>query len=191
MNQDTRSQLLTQAEAVVRGQGYAGFSYSDLTERVGIRKASIHHHFPLKEDLGVALVEAYTERFTQSLEDITAATPAAFERLRAYGGLYRSGLQAGQGCLCGVLASELNGLPDRIRAGVRRFFDLNADWLERIIADGQSDGSFRSDLSARAQAMAVLASLEGAMLVGRALGSVDAFDAAAAASLKGLQKPRC
>ena len=189
MNQDTRSQLLTHAEAVVRGQGYAGFSYADLTERVGIRKASIHHHFPVKEDLGMALIDAYTERFTQALEDITAATPAASERLRAYAGLYRSGLQAGQGCLCGVLASELNGLPDRIRAGVRRFFDLNADWLEGVIAGGQADGCFRSDLSARAQAMAVLASLEGAMLVGRALGSVESFDAAAGASLMGLQMP--
>jgi len=189
MNQDTRTQLLTEGEAVVRSQGYAGFSYADLTGRVGIRKASIHHHFPAKEDLGVALVEAYTERFTAALADINAATADAPGCLEAYAGLYRSGLQAGQGCLCGVLASELKGLPDSIRAGVRRFFDLNADWLEGVIAAGQADGRFRSDLDARSQAMAVLASLEGAMLVGRALGSVEAFDAAAGASLKGLQKP--
>lgn len=190
MHMDTRTQLLTEAEAVVRSQGYAGFSYADLTERVGIRKASIHHHFPAKEDLGVALVEAYTERFTQALADILAATADAPKRLGTYAGLYRSGLQAGQGCLCGVLASELNVLPDRIRVGVRRFFDLNTDWLEGIVAAGQSDGCFRSDLDARSQAMAVLAALEGAMLVGRALGSVEAFDAAAGASLMGLQKPR-
>ncbi len=187
MHVDTRTQLLAEAEAVVRGQGYVGFSYADLTERVGIRKASIHHHFPAKEDLGVALVEAYTERFIQALTDIAAGTGAAPDRLGAYAGLYRSGLQAGQGCLCGVLASELNVLPDRIRAGVRRFFDLNADWLEGVIAAGQSDGCFRSDVDARSQAMAVLATLEGAMLVSRAIGSVEAFDAAAAASLTGLR----
>lgn len=190
MQSDTRTQLLAEAEAVVRSQGYAGFSYADLTERVGIRKASIHYHFPAKEDLGVALVEAYTERFTQALADITAATPDAPRCLDAYAGLYRSGLQAGQGCLCGVLASEMKGLPARIRAGVRKFFDMNADWLEGVILAGQADGCFRSDLKARDQGMAVLASLEGAMLVGRALGSVEAFDAAAAASLKGLQMPR-
>ena len=187
---DTRTQLLTEAEAVVRSQGYAGFSYADLTERVGIRKASIHHHFPTKEDLGVTLVEVYTERFTQALADIAAATAAAPDRLDAYAGLYRSGLHAGQGCLCGVLASELNVLPDRIRAGVRRFFDLNADWLEGVIAAGQSNGCFRSELDARSQAMAVLAALEGAMLIGRALGSIEAFDAAAGASLMGLQQSR-
>ena len=55
---DTRAELLIQAETLVRGRGYAGFSYADLAEAVGIRKASIHHHFPTKVDLGAALVAA-------------------------------------------------------------------------------------------------------------------------------------
>jgi TetR/AcrR family transcriptional regulator, transcriptional repressor for nem operon len=185
---DTRTQLLAEAEAVVRRVGYAGFSYADLAGRVGIRKPSIHHHFPAKEDLGVALVEAYTDRFREDLADIAAASPRAPERLLAYAGLYRAGLRAGQGCLCGVLASELGGLPERVRAGVRRFFELNAVWLEAVLADGQADGFIRSDVDARSQAAAVLAGLEGAMLVGQALGSVEAFDAAAAAIMAGLGK---
>lgn len=189
MHPDTRTQLLTEAEAVVRRVGYAGFSYADLAERVGIRKPSIHHHFPAKEDLGAALVEAYTDRFAVALDDIAAASRDAPERLDAYAGLYRAGLQAGQGCLCGVLASELAGLPERVRVGVRRFFELNAGWLAAVIAEGQAAGSVRSDVDARSQAAAVLAGLEGAMLVGRALGSVEAFDAAAAAIRAGLQKP--
>ena len=170
----------------MRRVGYAGFSYADLAGRVGIRKPSIHHHFPAKEDLGAALVEAYTDRFKQGLADIAAASPRAPERLRAYAGLYRAGLLAGQGCLCGVLASELGGLPERVRAGVRRFFELNAVWLEAVLIDGQADGFIRSDVDARSQAAAVLAGLEGAMLVGQALGSVEAFDAAAAAIMAGL-----
>jgi len=28
------------------------FSYADLAKSVGVSKASIHHHFPAKEDLG-------------------------------------------------------------------------------------------------------------------------------------------
>jgi TetR/AcrR family transcriptional repressor of nem operon len=187
MQPDTRLQLLTEAELVVRRVGYAGFSYADLAERVGIRKPSIHHHFPTKEDLGAALVEAYTNRFTQELSDITDKTQSALERLDLYAGLYRTGLQAGQGCLCGVLASELAGLPERVRVGVRRFFEVNAEWLAMVIADGQATHLVRSDVDARSQAAAVLAGLEGAMLVGRALGSVDAFDAAVVAIQVGLR----
>jgi TetR/AcrR family transcriptional repressor of nem operon len=189
MHQDTRAQLLTEAEAAVRRVGYAGFSYADLANHVGIRKPSIHHHFPLKEDLGAALVETYTDRFREALDNIAAAAPHAPQRLAAYATLYRVGLEAGQGCLCGVLASELAGLPERVRAGVRRFFEVNAEWLAAVIAEGQAVGSIRSDVDAHAQAAAILAALEGAMLVGRALGSVDAFDAATATLWAGLQVP--
>lgn len=187
MHPDMRAQILTEAEAVVRRVGYAGFSYADLAERVGIRKPSIHHHFPAKEDLGAALVETYTDRFTEALDDIAAASRDAPERLDAYAGLYRAGLQAGQGCLCGVLASELAGLPERVRAGVRRFFEVNAAWLATVIAEGQAVGSIRADGDAQSQAAAVLAGLEGAMLVARALGSVEAFDSATAAIQAGLR----
>ena len=189
MLQDTRAQLLTEAEAAVRRVGYAGFSYADLADRVGIRKPSIHYHFPLKEDLGAALVETYTDRFRGALDDIAAAAPHAPQRLAAYAALYRAGLQAGQGCLCGVLASELAGLPERVKAGVRRFFEVNVDWLAAVIAEGQAIGSIRSNVDAHAEAAVVLAALEGAMLVARALGSVDAFDATTTALWSGLQVP--
>jgi TetR/AcrR family transcriptional regulator, transcriptional repressor for nem operon len=188
MPTDTRTQLLTTAEAVVRRHGYAGFSYADLTTRVGIRKASVHHHFPAKEDLGVALVDTYAERFTRALADILLATDTATGRLDAYAGLYRSGLRAGQGCLCGVLTSELQELPERIQGGVHRFFQLNADWLAAVIAAGQGDGCLRADLEPRPQAFAVLASLQGAILVGLALGSMAAFDDAATTSLTALRR---
>src|SRR5262249_21674894 len=156
MHQHTRAQLLTAAEAAVRRVGYAGFSYADLANRVGIRKPSIHHHFPLKEDLGAALVETYTDSFRETLDNIAAAAPHAPQRLAAYATLYRAGLQAGQGCLCGVLASELAGLPERVRAGVRRFFEVNVEWLAAVIAEGQAVGSIRSDVDAHAQAAAIL-----------------------------------
>src|SRR5277367_4454289 len=131
MHPDTRAQILTEAEAVVRRVGYAGFSYADLAESVGIRKPSIHHHFPTKEDLGAAIVAAYTERFSEELARIDAGNDGVVERLRAYSSLYRQGLASGQGCLCGVLASEVAVLPERVQVGVRQFFGLNLRWLEQ------------------------------------------------------------
>lgn len=189
MAPETRSLLLAEAELAVRRHGYAGFSYADLTDRVGIRKASIHHHFPVKADLGNALVEEYTERFAAALATIAAASPDALARLAAYAGLYRAGLLAGQGCLCGVLASELAGLPERMRAGVRNFFALQAAWLGSVLGEGQAAGSIRADVPAAAQAGGVLAALQGAMLVGQALGDPADFDVAIDAVLAGLGAP--
>ncbi len=62
----TRSDLLTSAEVLLRTKGYAAFSYADLAEDIGIKKASIHHHFPTKEGLAIAIVESYLFRFKSS-----------------------------------------------------------------------------------------------------------------------------
>ena len=55
---------------MLRSRGYAAFSYADLEKMVGIRKASIHHYFPKKEDLGVEIVETYINRSAVDFEKI-------------------------------------------------------------------------------------------------------------------------
>ena len=48
------------ATELVQTRGYSAFSYQDLSNRLGITKASIHHHFPSKAGLGLAVAEQYT-----------------------------------------------------------------------------------------------------------------------------------
>jgi TetR/AcrR family transcriptional repressor of nem operon len=186
MNLDTRSTLIDVATSQVRRQGYSAFSYADLADAVGIRKPSIHHHFPTKEDLGVALVATYTKRFSDELERIDAEIGTVIERLRAYAGPYREGLGVGQGCLCGVLASEVAVLPQRVQAGVRQFFGLNLRWLERTLREGRSTGALRRDVEPEREARTVLATLQGAMFVALSLQEPASFDQAVAGLLKGL-----
>ena len=81
------------------------------------------------------------------------------ERLRAYARLYREGLEARRGCLCGVLASEVAVLPQRVQASVRQFFGLHLRWLERVLRDGRSAGSLRDGVEPRREARTVLAGI--------------------------------
>ena len=66
---DTGEQILDRAEALIQTRGYSAFSYQDISEALGIRKASIHYHFPSKTDLGIAVVDRYVERFGTALAD--------------------------------------------------------------------------------------------------------------------------
>ena len=186
MSIDTRSTLIGVATGQVRRQGYSAFSYADLAESVGIRKPSIHHHFPTKEDLGAAMVAAYTERFSEQLDRIDAGNSGVIERLRAYSSLYRQGLTSGQGCLCGVLASEVAVLPERVQVGVRQFFALNLRWLEQTLRGGRSTGSLRDDIKPQREARTILATLQGATFVALALQEPTSFDQAVAGLLRGL-----
>ncbi|CAA2144054.1 TetR/AcrR family transcriptional regulator [Methylobacterium bullatum] len=187
---DTRAELLAQAEILVRGRGYSGFSYGDLAEAVSIRKASIHHHFRTKTDLALALVEAYDARYDAALAAIVAAQPDAIARIEAYGRHYLTGVEDGLGCLCAVLAIERDTLPDALRAELARFFDKHIAWLERVLAEGGADGSLRPGLDPAATARMVVATLEGALMLERLLAGSAGFRLTLAALCESLRPPR-
>ena len=80
---DTREEILNCAEELLQRRGYNAFSYQHIAVQLGIRNAAIHYHFPAKEDLGVALVQRYRQRFRDWCEQM-AAEPDAWTRLQAY-----------------------------------------------------------------------------------------------------------
>ncbi|MGU3361237.1 TetR/AcrR family transcriptional regulator [Methylobacterium sp. M6A4_1b] len=184
---DTRAALLLQAETLVRRRGYAGFSYADLAGTVGIRKASIHHHFPTKSDLARALVAAYDARYDAALAEIRAGEPDAIRRIAAYGALYLGGVEAGLGCLCAALAIEGDALPDSLRSDIARFFEKHIGWLEGVLAEGVAAGCVRASAEPAAMARMVIAALEGALLMERLLAGPAGFRDTLSALCDGLR----
>ncbi|MEO1574454.1 MAG: TetR/AcrR family transcriptional regulator [Pseudomonadota bacterium] len=174
---DTRDALLTAAEDVCRKRGYDGFSYADLAREVGIRKASIHHHFPTKADLAVALIDSYSDAFFAALERIEQRHETSAGRLRAYLSRYRRALEGGESvCLCVSMSLGRDRLSDAGLAGLKRFHERSHAWLLRAFEQAQSDQGVR-DLGAPVdEARACLAMVEGAQLIARALGRSAAFD---------------
>jgi TetR/AcrR family transcriptional repressor of nem operon len=94
---------------------------------------------------------------------LVAAWRAAFRRA-----LHEDGRM----CLCGVLGAEVGGLPPEVAAEARLFFERGAAVLARAHREA---GSASRDAGLR-----TLATLEGAMLLARALGDPKAFDRATA-----------
>jgi TetR/AcrR family transcriptional repressor of nem operon len=186
MSRNTRDLLMETATGLVRRQGYSAFSYADLSAAVGIRKASIHHHFPSKEDLGEAVVDSYTASFSEMLDRIHRETSNSIERLRRYAELYREGLARKEACLCGVLASEIAVLPIRVQHGVRRFLSLNLRWLEETLA-ADSGGRLRLDIQPHREARTVLSALQGALIIGLSTQDPAAFDETVEGLLSGLR----
>jgi TetR/AcrR family transcriptional repressor of nem operon len=172
---NTRSDLLVEAEGLIRGRGYSGFSFADLADAVGIRKASIHHHFPTKADLAIALVAAYDERYDAALDAIGAGSPDAIARIEAYGRLYLDGVEQSLGCLCAVLATELPSLPERLRHDIAQFFDKHIDWLQTVLLEGQASGTVRDNVNPASCARMIIATLEGALMMERVLAGAAGF----------------
>lgn len=173
---DTRERILTTAQALAQQRGFNAFSYADIATAVGVRKASIHHHFPSKDDLELALVQRYRQQFAVQLERIDRDEPTAPGRLSAYGGLYRATLEGGAICLCGMMASDIRALPDALRQPLLEFFGEHADWLAAVLDSGRRNGELAFLGPALRRAQGVLAALQGALIMAHAAQDVRTFD---------------
>lgn len=173
----TRLSLLDSAEQAVRQRGYHGFSYADLSREIGIRKASIHHHFPTKADLGLALIERYTERFFEKLDQIHDKNKSAAKQIEAYLNLYRDALDNGeQVCLCVSLSAGRDHLSQDVLVQLDQFHRKSLGWLESVFGAAGADGSIQFLVAPKAEASATLALVEGAQLLARASKNVALFD---------------
>lgn len=177
MKPDTRTALLDTAEVAARTRGFDGFSYADLSDAVGIRKASIHYHFPTKAGLSSALMERYHAGLEARCEAIDAQEPTASGRLRALVDLYRDALGGGEMlCLCVSMLASRESLSDEVRAQLVRFRAMMRDWIGTVFELGRADGSIGNVGDTASEASAALAMLEGAHLAARAEADPRAFD---------------
>jgi len=172
----TADRVLDIAEALVQTRGYNAFSYADISRAVGVRKASLHHHYPTKGDLGLALITRYHAAFMSALGEIEAKSEAAPRRLERYTELYGSVLRKGRMCMCGMLAADVATLPKPMRESIAGFFAGNEQWLTRVLAEGKKRGEITFEGTPSSLASFFVSSLEGAMLVARGSGNLEPFN---------------
>lgn len=168
----TADRILDLAEKFIQTRGYSAFSYQDIADALGIRKASIHHHFASKTDLGIATIERYTKRFGDALAEVAAdERRSSAQMLDLYIRPYRDFAgTADLVCLCGALAGELLALPPDLRARVDRFFRQHQTWLAAILKRGVARGEWKLRGKPMQVARLVFGALQGALIVGRTTG---------------------
>ena len=187
--QDTRTAILDLAEELLRGRSFNAFSYQDIAERIGIRKASIHYHFASKEDLGVALIERFRRRAGHWASRLVEQQASPLQKLDAYIRIQEEVLASGEMiCALGILGAEYNALPERMKDSYRDFLEEQQTWLGRLLAKGQDQGTFTLSVPPEEMAVLIQSSLQGALQLARASGRPDRFHAVVRGIRSGLLK---
>ena len=168
----TAEQILDVAETFDSDASYSAFSYQDIADELGIRKASIHYHFASKAGLGAAVVNRYVERFGAALAAIGQdQSKSTMEMLDFYAEPYlQFAKTTDRVCLCGALAGEMPALPPEMRVHVDRFFTAHHLWLAHILKRGVKRNELKLASSATMMARLIFAALQGALLVKRTTG---------------------
>lgn len=175
----TADDILRCARSLVVRGGYNSFSYADISDVVGIRKASIHHHFPSKSDLVRTLVGQYRKEAAAGLRQLEQDVPDPLDQLRAYVGYWEACIADASHpfCVCALLAGEIPVLPEAVTLEVRAHFRALSDWLTSILERGAAQGRFSLTGTPRDNAELFMAAVHGAMLSTRAYGDATTFGA--------------
>ena len=172
--------MIASAVKLLAKHGFQATTFSSVLKDSGAPRGSIYYHFPEgKDQLIAAAVDLAGDRalaFTDSFRGLPAT-----EVVDAFAGLWRAVLvrsefSAGCAVLAVTVSADVPGLVDRAAAIFR-------SWRERL---GQAlEEAGIEAASARALALTIIASCEGATVLCRAERSLEPLDVVAA-HLRGL-----
>ncbi|MBX5165281.1 MULTISPECIES: TetR/AcrR family transcriptional regulator [unclassified Rhizobium] len=184
----TSDEILASARALITTGGYNGFSYADIATVVGIRKASIHHHFPSKTDLVRTLIRRYRDDAEMGVAALERNVQDPLELLKTYAGHWAKCIDDASRpfCVCALLASELPALPPEVAEEVKGFFRFLSAWLTSVMERGAKTGALSLSSEPRVEAEVFMASVHGAMLSARAYGTPEVFPTILAPTLQRL-----
>jgi len=181
----TRDRIVDAAADLMVSKGVRAVSLDDVGHKTSTSRSQLYHYFASKDDLVVAVVDCVRARILalqrRLLEDLDS-----FEALDRWAstivGVQRQASGRG-GCPLGTLASELADSAVAARVELETAFE---EW-EDLIASGLRSMQERGELVATADteqlATAVLASLQGGLLMAKTAQDVAPLEAALAATL--------
>jgi AcrR family transcriptional regulator len=178
-----RNRVLDVAAAAFQERGFGATSTHDIVREAGVTGGALHHHFPTKKSLALAVIG---ERVSPEVGEAWIArvrdAPSAAEGILAAFDDVRAALDAQgsvSGCPLGNLALELSLADEDLRAALSgeygKWREAIADKLRGDIAQGKGD--FASDPEAFANV--VVAMFSGAMAIAKADQSSAALVACA------------
>ncbi len=169
----TSEAILAAARDSVQAHGFGGLNFRDLAAEVGIKAASIYHHFPSKADLGAAVAKRYWEDAAARLEGVSANAADPKAALHMYPDVFRQSLEReNRLCLGSFMSAEFDDLPASVIKEVQTFSDVNVTWLEKRLSEAGIVGSAESEDRARA----IFAAVAGAQLMARSRSDISLFD---------------
>lgn len=187
MKKNTRQRILNYSEELMLSMGYNGFSFLDISKKIGIKKASMHYHFPTKEDLAVTIVRKYRNLFIrwkkQNSSKETLGKIESFFSL--YHSLYRNGKQI---CPIGMLLAEYSTIPELLQKEVKGLLEDEKNWILTTLELGLKSNEISKEVQPLLFADLIMSYLSGSIKFWRLNSSDETYYTAKEYFLKKIEK---
>jgi TetR/AcrR family transcriptional repressor of nem operon len=176
----SRAALVEHGTQLMLRSGYAGTGLGELLQVAGVPKGSFYNHFDSKEAFGVELVRRYYAEHDRLLAALLSETDRpALERLRSYFDvLLQRAVDANpevRGCLLGMLALEMAGSSEPLRASVSDAFRRWQARVAELLRQAQVAGELAHEPDPLPLAAVLLEGWEGALMRARASRDLESL----------------
>jgi AcrR family transcriptional regulator len=174
----TRDKIVFAAMELFWLKGYNSTSIADLLSRTQLNSGSLYHVFPSKQDVLIAVLEAYRDGiYPQLLDPAWVGVDDPIEKIFALLKHYRTLIvetDCTYGCPIGSLALELHEPDPQVRDLIAVNFEGWTRAIEKCLADAAHRLPRNTDRAALAQF--VLTTMEGGVMQARTHRDVAYFD---------------
>ena len=174
----TRDRLIYSALRLFAEKGYGSTSVADVRQAADVHSGSLYHFFPGKQDLLLAVLEAYRDGIDpMRLQPAWAGVADPIEKIFALLARYRLALlqtECQYGCPIGSLALELHEPDPAVRELLARNFEGWVRAVKRCLEDAHA--RLPKHTNPRELAEFVLTTMEGAVMQARTYRDIRHFD---------------
>lgn len=164
-----REEILEAATGLFSEHGYNGVSMRDVASATGVTHAGLRYHFPSKEELLNAVLERYSdegdEYYDRAVEYLNQTPPDVWGVIGEFTRYLRFTLEHRMRAQMFILHAVLAADPDH---SAHDFFDRRYELIRtqftQVIEHLQQRGFMREELEPRANATALIATVDGLQL---------------------------
>jgi TetR/AcrR family transcriptional repressor of nem operon len=172
----TRERIIRQAAPLFNQRGYDGSSLNEIMAATELEKGGIYRHFASKQELAAAAFDyAWAAAMKARRHDIDSVANSV-DKLKRYIANFveRRGTVPG-GCPLLNTAMDSDDGNALLRNRARRALENWQNFLGSIVTQGIKKGEIRREVSKTKLANLIIATLEGAVMIGRLEQNLDAL----------------
>lgn len=176
---DTRSVLLYAAAKEIHQHGFKAASIATILQDTGLTKGALYHHFPSKQQLGLAVVdEVIAAGMAERLLDPLRRSADGLDVLLAYmdwriGAMTDADVRLG--CPLNNLVQEMSHEDPEFRARLDHILQAWQAAIAQVLRAGQQQGRILSTVDVDASALFIVSAWEGCWGMAKIRQSAQTF----------------
>ena len=173
----TRGKILQAAFTEIHRYGFQAASLSSILTHTGLTKGALYHHFPAKQDLGLAVVDEVVGRIF--MDTIFTPLHESKHPLKTIKDILRNKRARPElielGCPLSNLMQEMSPLDEQFRLRLNALMQRWLDSVEDALKRGQQQGQVRREINCAKAALFIISALEGCVGIAKNMQSTKTY----------------